>query len=332
MPADFALLALPGAYHTSVGALIDSFALARDRVEQVFSGAERVRMETRLRILSPDGAPVSLSDGRLLAVDGAVGGDEPFAFIWLPAFRAGEREQLKARIAQAQPLLAWLRHQFDAGAIVGASGAASTLLMACGLTGDIAIPVARALRPLTGALFPRQRIEERRGLVDHGNLLIAKGMASDLHLILRMMERTLSSDIARWLSAIIGEDYEEEDLLAPDPLVARGQLWIEQRFTGPINMADLARHLSTSSATLNRRFHKVLGLSPKALVSQLRFQAAIRMLEKSTRSIDTIAQQVGYSDSRLFRSMFRQHSGGISASQWRAAAQGAGRHGDAPGE
>jgi len=204
--------------------------------------------------------------------------------------------------------------------------------MACGLTRDIAVPVARAVQPLTDALFPRQRFEERRNLVDHGNLLIARGVGSDLHLILRVMERTLSPDIGRWLSAIIGEDYEDEELLAPDPLVARAQLWIEQRFTGPIRMVDLAHHLSTSSATLNRRFHKVLGLSPKAYVSRLRFQAAVRMLEKSTRSIDTIAQQVGYSDSRLFRAMFRQHSGGVAASAWRMADRSSTKPGERQGE
>lgn len=321
MASDFALLAVPGAYHTSVGALIDSFALARDRVEHVFSGQDHMRMETRLRLLSQDGGPVILNDGRSLAIDGAIGDDEPFAFIWIPAFRIDGRQQLEMRLAQAQPLLSWLRRQVERGAIIGASGASSILLMAGGFTNDISVPVARALQPLVRMLFPRQRLEERRSFIDHGNLLIANGLGSDLHLILRVFERTLSPDIARWVSSIIGEDYEEEVLLAPDPLVARAQLWIEQRFTGPINMTDLAHHLSTSAATLNRRFHKALGLSPKAYVSQLRFQAAVRMLEKSTRPIDTIAQQVGYSDSRLFRAMFRQRSG-MTASQWRAAARG----------
>lgn len=317
MAFDFALVALDGAYHTSIGALIDSFLIARDRVEHVFTGEDQVRMETQLHILSPDGGPVKLGDGRPFAVDRKAAGDTPLAFIWLPAFRAGGREQLERRIAQAGPLIDWLQRQSARGAVIGASGAASTLLMAGGFTADIAVPVARALQPLTRTLFPRQPFEERCGLVDHGHLLIGNGMGNDLQLIIRVLERMISPDIARWLSSIVGQDYEEKELLAPDPMVARAQLWIEQRFTGPISMADLARHLSTSPATLNRRFHKALGLSPKAYVGQLRFQAAVRMLDKSTRSVDRIAQLVGYSDSRLFRVMFRQHAG-VTASDWRA--------------
>lgn len=318
MASDFALIALPGAYLSSIGALVDSFLIARDRVEHVFAGDDKVRMETHLRILSQDGQPVLTGLGQPCVVDGAIGSNDPMAFIWLPGFRARGQNQLERRLADAKPLLEWLRYQAARGAIIGASGAASTLLMAGGFTNDIAVPVARAMQPLTRTLFPRQPFEDRLGWVEHAHLLISNGMGNDLQLIIRAIERTLSPDIARWLSSIVGQDYEEKELLAPDPLVARAQLWIEQRFTGAINMADVARNLSTSSATLNRRFHKALGLSPKAYVGQLRFQAALRMLERSTRSVDRIAQLVGYSDSRLFRAMFRQHAG-MTASEWRAA-------------
>lgn len=321
MASDFALIALPGAYHSSVGVLIDSFHIARNRVEHVFTDGDHVRMETRLRILSQDGAPAPLSDGRPLAVDGAFGSDDPLAFIWLPAFRAGGREPLEQRLAQSGLLLEWLRRQMDQGAIIGASGAAAFLLMAGGFTNGVAVPMARALQPLARIMFPRQLFEDRFAVIDHGQLLISSGMGNDLQLITRVLERTLSPDIARWLASIIGVDHEEKTLLAPDPLVARAQLWIEQRFAGPINIAELSRHLSTSPATLNRRFHRALGVSPKAYVGQLRFQAAARMLEKSTRSIDRIAQLVGYSDSRLFRAMFRRHAG-MTASAWRLAQTG----------
>lgn len=318
MAADFALVALPGAYHSSVGALTDSFMLARERIEHLFTDPDPIRMETRLRVLSADGAPVALSDGTLLPAEGAFDADGPFAFIWLPSFQTNGRQALADRIANARPLLEWLRQRADEGAVVGASGSASMLLMAAGFTNDIPVPVGRALRPLVRAMFPRQPLEDRFGLVDHGDLLIANGFANDLNLIIRVMDRMLSPDIARWLTSIMGLDNDDESLLAPDAMVAQAQLWIEQRFTTAINIADLATHLSTSSATLNRRFHKTLGLSPKAYVNQLRFRSAIRMLEKSARSIDMIAQLVGYSDSRLFRAMFRQQAG-MTASQWREA-------------
>ena len=318
--ADFALIALPGAYRSSVGALTDTFQLARDRVADLFASTGRAQMETRLRIYSADGAPVMLSDGSSLAVHGAMPSDGENTFIWLPAFRAVGREAIEARIAQNQELLDWLREQHARGAVIGASGAASIILMGAGLTAEMPVPVARAMQPLSRALFPRQRFEERRGIVDTGAIAIANGIANDLSLIVRVMDRTISPDIARWLTSIVGLDSKEEDLLSPDPLIARAQLWIEQHFTEPMSMGDLAATLSTSLATLNRRFQRAVGLSPKAYVQQLRLQAAVRMLERSNRSIDRIAALIGYSDSRLFRAMFRQQTG-MTATQWRARAR-----------
>lgn len=317
--SDFALVALPGAYHSSVGALTDSFLLARDRVEHIFAGTDPVHMETGLRLLSQDGAPVAMADGMALEVDGALDSHASHGFIWLPAIRVGGAEALRRRLAESRPLLGWLQGQAEKGAIIGASGGAAMLLAASGLTATLPIPVARALKPLMRSLFPRQPLEERLALVDHGPVLVSSGLGSDLTLIVRAIERILSPDIARWLGSIMGLDSVDQELIATDALVAQAQLWLEQNFAGQVNIAGLADILSTSPATLNRRFRKALGLSPRDYVQHLRMQAAVRMLEKSGRSIDRIAQLVGYSDSRLFRTMFRQHMG-MTATEWRAAA------------
>ncbi|MDB5670500.1 MAG: transcriptional regulator [Alphaproteobacteria bacterium] len=314
--ADFALVALDGAYHSSVGALLDSYVLARDRIENVFSGSEPMAMETRLRVLSVDGRAVAMSDGRTLEVDGAIAPGETFAFVWLPAFRAGGQKEFEHRIATSQPLIDWLRDQSNEGAVIAGSGASALLLAAAKLTDGLPVPIARALQPLARTMFPRLRQEERLGLVDYGNLLIANGVSSDLALIVRVMQRTIAPEVSRWLTSIFGLDREEEELLAIDPLVARAQIWLEQRFTGSVGIGDLAVALSTSHPTLIRRFHKALGMTPRDYVQQLRLLAAQRMLDKSSRSIDRIAELVGYSDSRLFRTMFRDRTG-MTASEWR---------------
>ena len=323
--ADFALIALPGAYRTSTGALIDSYLLARDRVEQVFAGAERMRMETALKTYSVDGRPVRLSDGSEMPVDGGLPADKAHAFIWLPSFRIGGRAALDERLAGNAPLVAWLRDQAARGAVIGASGAAVAHLAVAGLVDGVPVPVARALRPILRSRFPRLPMEERLALADYGSVVMANGFANDLAAVLKVFERLLSPDVARWLASVTGLDREEEHALAADQLVARAQLWIEQHYTRPMKVSDLAALLSTSLATLNRRFHKATGLSPKAYVQRLRLLAAIRMLEKTNRPIDQIAEQVGYSDGRLFRAMFRA-STGKTASQWRAEA----RAGDPP--
>jgi transcriptional regulator GlxA family with amidase domain len=313
---DFALVALEGAYHSSAGALLDSYALARSRVEDVFSREEPVAMETGLRILSVTGGPVTLVDGRLLEADGAIVRHEQFACVWIPSFRIGGHSELTARLAGSKVLIAWLKEQAHGGAVLGASGASALFLAAAGLTDAIPIPIARALQPLAHDLFPRLRQEERLGLVDRGNLLISNGLSNDLPLVVRALQRILAPEVGRWLAAIFGIDSAEDELLSPDPLVARAQIWLEQRFAGRVSITELAAALSTSHPTLIRRFRKATGLTPRDYVKQLRLLAAQRMLEKSNRSIDRIAGLVGFSDSRLFRTMFRDRTG-MTATEWR---------------
>ncbi|MBG6120015.1 MULTISPECIES: GlxA family transcriptional regulator [unclassified Sphingobium] len=317
---DFALIALPGAYLSSVGAFSDSYLLARDRVDHIYRDQVKGGMETRLRILSIDGGPVMLSDGTSLKADGATDGEVLFGFIWLPAFRVGGLRQLKQRLADNQPLVDWLKRQQQAGAVIGASGAASTLLMAAGLTRGLTVPIARALHPLLRSLFPRQAFDDRLGLGDSGDILIANGLGNDLQLIIRVMERALSPEIARWLRSVVGIDKEEQRLEAAEPSVAQAQLWLEQHFTEPVRMDRLAAIMACSTATVNRRFRAALGMSPKAFQQKLRLETATRMLERTPRSVDRIAELVGYSDSRLFRAMFRRQTG-MSPMQWRRQAR-----------
>lgn len=317
---DFALIATPGAYQSSIGALLDSFTLAQNRLAHVFSEEASLGEEVRLHILSADGRAVTLSDGRPFNVDGPIGSESRFDFIWLPAFRAGGYKEIEERLAQAGRLTVWLAHQAQRGAVIGGSGASALLLMAAKLTEGRSVPIARALLPLARTLFPRFQQEERLRLVDYGDLLIANGIANDLHLIVKAMERTLSPEVGNWLTSVIGLDRQEEEMLSVDPLVATAQLWLEQRFTETVSISALASSLSTTHPTLIRRFRKALGITPKTYVQQLRLRAAQRMLETSNRTIEQIAAMVGFSDSRLFRMMFREYTG-MTASAWRELAR-----------
>jgi transcriptional regulator GlxA family with amidase domain len=130
------------------------------------------------------------------------------------------------------------------------------------------------------------------------------------------MERLLSGGSSRWLTSVTGLDREVSELLAADPLVAAAQIWLEQRFASGVSISGLAAELSTSHPTLIRRFKKSLATTPNDYVQQLRLTAAQDLLARSNRTVESIALLVGYSDARLFRTMFRQKTG-MTATEWR---------------
>ncbi|MFV3075032.1 GlxA family transcriptional regulator [Niveispirillum fermenti] len=321
--ADIAVIAPPGSFLASLGACLDAFVVVRAQVEQLFAPSEGLKLEARLHLLTEDGQPVRLADGRRLPCDGAWGGTRPYGLIHIANFRVGSATALDERLAACEPLGHWLRARKAEGTLISASGSALFLLAAAGLVDGMAIPLSRPLTPLCRERFPRLPVDPRRGVVEEGGLILGAGPAAEPALMVRLIERVFSAEAGRWLAAVTGVDRVVEDRLSGDPMVANAQVWLEMHFAQDIRIADLARSLSTSHQTLIRRFTRETGMGPKDYVQHLRIRAAQRLLGRTGRTIDQIAAMVGYRDPRSFRLVFRSHSG-MSPTAWRRRATGPG--------
>lgn len=92
---------------------------------------------------------------------------------------------------------------------------------------------------------------------------------------------------------------------APDPLVAAAVAWLE-RSGGRIE--ELARHMGLSQSALERRFRRVVGLSPKKFASLLRLGRAVR-LRAGGADLTAVAHGAGYFDQSHFIHDFRRVTG-----------------------
>ena len=239
--ADFAVVAVDGSLHASVGAFLDAFALVRSRVAGMFPSLEPVPMETAVRLLTPGATALRLADGRQLSSDGAPGGATRFDVLHLPAFQVRDLAGLDERLCAMAPFHGWLRGQHAGGAVVSASGSAALLLAAAGLLDAVAAPLPAQLAQLAHQRFPRLQIEERRAVVARGRIRLSRGAAADAELAARVFEQAISPEMGRWVAAASGIDPELEEGLAQDPLVAQAQLWLERRF------ADLRRTCASAN-------------------------------------------------------------------------------------
>jgi AraC-like DNA-binding protein len=81
-----------------------------------------------------------------------------------------------------------------------------------------------------------------------------------------------------------------------------------QAFT-ELSLDRLAAELDISPATLRRKAKAILGRAPKHYQLQLRIDRAKELLTMTTKSIDEIADLVGYQDSFYFSRMFFKREG-----------------------
>lgn len=106
-----------------------------------------------------------------------------------------------------------------------------------------------------------------------------------------------------------------------DPLVAVAAAVLRNRMAEPIGIEALLRSIPLSRRSLERRFRKVTGLSPKAYLTRSRIDRARQLLRESGRPIGEVAEAVGYLEQRRFSEVFRKTVGCTPRDFRRAAAE-----------
>ena len=94
-----------------------------------------------------------------------------------------------------------------------------------------------------------------------------------------------------------------------DSLMEPVESWILGHFHEPVQFQALAGQFGMSWRTFYRRFQAAFGDPPKVYLQKLRINAARRLLEKDSGTIEQIATRVGYSDPAFFRTLFSRHVG-----------------------
>lgn len=106
----------------------------------------------------------------------------------------------------------------------------------------------------------------------------------------------------------------------PDPLVHAAVAWLEGAGFRR-SVADLTRHIGLSQSALERRFRRVVGVTPKRFASMVRLKRAVALKEGGVDSIG-VAQEAGYFDQAHFIHDFREATGTTPEAFFRPAATG----------
>jgi len=84
---------------------------------------------------------------------------------------------------------------------------------------------------------------------------------------------------------------------------------LEENYTGPVSMSEMASLAGMSSSHFNRRFVEVLGMSPTRFLQALRLEKARQLLATTKDSIGDIAIETGFYDQSHFTRHFRAFMG-----------------------
>lgn len=91
---------------------------------------------------------------------------------------------------------------------------------------------------------------------------------------------------------------------------------IHRNYNTPITIHDIAARHYLSESILRKKFSEAVGVSPKQYVINLRIEEAKRLLSQTSKAIEFISSEVGFTSSSRFYEQFVK-SVGVTPLEWR---------------
>ncbi len=246
--------------------------------------------------------------------------------VFVPGYRVPDREDPPRHVVDA------LVDAHDRGARLAAISTGAFALAATGLLDGRRATTHWHYTRALAARHPAIRVDENVLFVDEGSVLTSAGAASGIDLCLHVLRGDLgvaaSNHAARRLVAApyrSGGQAQYVPRSVPEPLgerFAATREWALRRLDEPLTLARLAHHAAVSPRTFSRRFADDTGCTPMQWVLRARVDLARELLERSGRSVEQVAADVGLGTGANLRLHFQRVLGTTPSEYRRTFARG----------
>jgi transcriptional regulator GlxA family with amidase domain len=229
-------------------------------------------------------------------------------------------------IEKNEELIAWIGKQYKSGAEVASICTGAFLLAATGLLDGKSCSTHWGAAADFRRMFPNVHLTENLITAEQG-IYTNGGSYSFLNLVLFLVEKYFDRETAVVCSKMYQIDMErtsqspfvifEAQKNHGDELVGRAQAFIEENLGGRISFEELASRLAISRRNFDRRFCRATGNTPVEYLQRVKVEVAKSSLEKGRKSIFEVMDEVGYSDDKAFREVFKKITG-LSPLEYRA--------------
>jgi transcriptional regulator GlxA family with amidase domain len=175
--------------------------------------------------------------------------------------------------------------------------------------------------------FERVRVDPDPVFIKDGDVWTSAGSTAGIDLALALVEQDFGPRVAvatarrlvMFLKRPGGQSQFSRAL--PAQVAARRELrdlqeWINAHLDENLSIRVLAERATMSERSFTRAFLREVGQTPAAYVEDLRLERARDMLEDGARSLDGVAQAVGFASQEVLRRAFQRHLG-VSPSAYR---------------
>ena len=233
----------------------------------------------------------------------------------IPAFEGN----IQKGVEENAELIPWIIHQYRNGAEVASLCVGAFLLAATGLVdGKSCSTHWRAANDFM-KMFPDVHLVPDKIVTDENGIYTNGGAYSFLNLLIYLVEKYYDRPTAIYCTKIFQIEMDRNSQSAfsiftgqklhGDEMVQKAQAYIERNLHEKISVEQLSSKFSVGRRNFDRRFIKATGNTPVEYSQRVKIESAKKAFETSRKTINEVMYDVGYSDVKAFREVFRKITG-----------------------
>lgn len=233
---------------------------------------------------------------------------------------------LAASVQRNKAFLPWIVEQYRNGAEVASLCVGAFILASTGLLNGKECSSHWKTANEFREMFPEVTLVDGRIVTEQQGLYSSGGATSYWNLLLYLVEKYAGRDVAIMASKVYALEIDRKSQSPfimfngqknhEDDPIKQAQEYIEQNVTEKISVEHLALKYAIGRRNFERRFKKATNNTPVEYIQRVKIEAAKKHLEVSNKNVNEVMYDVGYSDTKAFRTTFKKITG-LSPLQYR---------------
>jgi transcriptional regulator GlxA family with amidase domain len=226
---------------------------------------------------------------------------------------------LSKSIEMNAAFIPWIINQYKNGAELASLCIGSFLLASTGLLDGKKCSSHWNSANEFRAMFPNVELVDGAIITEEQGIYSSGGANSYWSLLLYLVEKYTDRDTAILASKFFAVDIDRDSQAAfmmfqgqkdhNDVEILKAQHFIEDNIQEKITVDGLATLTSLGRRSLERRFKKATNNSIVEYIQRVKIEAAKRSFESSRKNITEVMYDVGYTDTKAFRDVFKKITG-----------------------
>ena len=227
--------------------------------------------------------------------------------------------EMKSALKKNAAFIPWISKQYKKGADVASLCVGAFLLASTRLLNGKECSTHWLMANEFRDMFPEVKLVDGRVVTEQNGLYSSGGATSYWSLLLHLVEKYAGREMAIMASKVYALEIDRKSQ-SPfimfngqkehvDEPIKEAQNYIESKISERISVGDLAIRFAIGRRHFERRFKKATNNTPVEYIQRVKMEAAKKYFETSRKNVNEVMYDVGYSDTKAFRTMFKKITG-----------------------